>query len=253
MSAPTLPPATFGATTPTGEKAPRRGRRSAGPAPVATRLALPPSRRRPGRAAASAAVLAIGAAVGFVAFTQARDTSSVLVVARVVPAGTVLSRADLTVSQAKPDPALQLVPASALDSAVGQVTAVELRPGTTLSRGQLGGATTPTAGQRVIGLSLRPGLLPVRPLASGDRVELIETPDASGASGTRADAAASGTAGAAAGLAGPTAAVVTEVGRADSSGSVVVDVMVTEQVAPVVTAEAAAGRVALILQPRAVR
>lgn len=253
MTAPTLTPPVDGEAAPS-----RRGRRSAQPPAVASRLALPPTRRRPGRVAAGAAVLAVGAAVGALAAGQSNSSTAVLVVARQVPLGTALTRDDLSVARLKADPALSLIRASEVDQVLGKVTSVPLAAGTTLSMSELGGTDAPAAGHQVVGLALRPGLLPARRLVPGGNVVLVPAPDASGASAARSQpvtpATAAGGATTAAtpavgSLAASTPAVVTDVGAPDTSGTVVVDVEVPDTVAGAVAAEGAAGRVALTLAP----
>ncbi len=103
-----------------------------------------------------------------------------LVVAREVPAGHVVARADLTtVSVAGP---VTAVAAGHIDSVVGQTAAVDLLPNMLVQRSMLTRGSPIGAGQVKVGVAVKPGQSPADGLAAGDRVEVLQVPakDATG-------------------------------------------------------------------------
>jgi len=134
------------------------------------RLAHVARRRRPAVWALGLALICAGAALSAVITMAAADRVEVLSVVRPVAVGEVITSADLGVARVAADPQLDPIPASERDTVVGQLAAVDLRPGTLLTRNQLTSVAIPAAGQAVVGVPLRPGQLPARPLRPGDKV-----------------------------------------------------------------------------------
>jgi hypothetical protein len=165
----------------------------------------------------------------------------VLALARPVPAGEPISTADLAVAHVAADPALHPIPASEEGTVTGRLAAVDLRPGTLLTRDELSTVGIPAAGQALIGVSLKPGQLPARQLARGDRVLAVQTV------GQTPGQDPAGVKAAGAGL----PAVVGEVGAAASDGTAVVDLVVNQGDGPGLAQAASAGRLYLVLLPRA--
>jgi flagella basal body P-ring formation protein FlgA len=96
---------------------------------------LPTRQRRPGLVALAIALIVGLAALGMYLYQQAGAKTPVLVVAREVPAGHVVARADLTaVSVAGP---VTAVAAGHIDSVVGQTAAVDLLPNMLVQRSML--------------------------------------------------------------------------------------------------------------------
>ena len=139
-------------------------------------------------------------------------------------------------------PQLRPIPASQRENVIGQVAGVDLRPGTLLTRSQLTPVAIPAAGQALVGLALEPGKLPARRLQRGDRVLAVLTPG--DASATQPTTGQTGTDSA------TRSAVVVSSGTVSPDGSVAVDVVVNEADAAGLAADAAAGRVSLVLLPR---
>ena len=215
----------------------------AGPeAPVPLRETAVPTRRRRGLWAAGAALVAAGGLAAAVLVGRAGDRVEVLAVARPVPVGQVIGEADVAVARVAADPALHPVPASRRAEVVGRTAAVELRPGTLLTGGEVTDAAVPAAGEQVVGVAARPGQLPARGLRPADRVLVVPVPGDQGRGGaaTTGDMEPVGE---------PVPAWVVQVGPTDADGAMTVDVVVGEAVGPRVAALASTGRIALVLQP----
>lgn len=216
----------------------RDGQPSALSAPV--RGSMRP-RRRPALVALGLGLAAAGGVLTATVVAHAGGRMAVLALARDVPIGTVISRDDLTVARVAPDASLSPVPARLESTVVGQVAAVELRPGSLLTRGDITDTTLPAAGHQLVGVRLKAGQMPARTGAAGMRVLVVATPGDFGGTGAGSDQSASGSA-----LTIP--AVVVDVGSPASDGSVVVDLSVASAQGPQLAAIASTGRVAMIEQ-----
>jgi hypothetical protein len=101
--------------------------------------------------------------------------SQVLVVARPVQAGSVISASDLTTAGVAADHSVSGIPASAAGQVVGKVASDNLVPGTLLVRAEVGGGPSVPSGSSVVGLDLKPGMFPTA-LEPGDSVAVVSTP-----------------------------------------------------------------------------
>ncbi len=194
--------------------------------------------------AAGLILIAGGGAVAASAALSAGQKHAVLLLTRPVSAGRNLTADDVRSERIAADPGVDTVPADALESVVGQRTRVDLLPGSLLTRGSLGGADVPAAGQVLLGVSLKPGQLPGRPLSRGDRAELVTTQPAV----TTTDPGRGGTASRAA--SGPVVVTVDAQLPPAADGSVVVDLVVPPAAAAAAAQSAADGRLVLVLLPR---
>lgn len=136
------------------------------------RLPRPVRRRRPGLAALAVMLVVGSSAVSAGLVLNSGDTTSVLTVTRSVPAGQLLTAADLGTADIS-GTGLTAVAASTRDDVVGLTAAVDLLPGTLLSDAMLTRDAVPSRGQAVVGLSLKPGLLPEAELKPGTTVMLV--------------------------------------------------------------------------------
>lgn len=198
---------------------------------AALRLAPPPGRQRRWSLAVVGLLLTLGAALAFaVLWMNAGDRRPVLALARAVPAGEVITAADLQVVRVATDPGVAVVPSDRRGRVVGRTAGVELVAGSLLSEAQLGRPTAVGPGEAVVGLPLRSSHLPGR-LRPGDRVAVVDT----GVNGGRAGA------------------VVTEAkvlsATTTTDGNVLVSLVVAEPVAGPVTALVAAERARIFLLP----
>jgi hypothetical protein len=111
--------------------------------------------------------------------------TQVLVVARPVQAGSVISASDLTTAGVAADHNVSGIPASAASQAIGKVASDNLVPGTLLVRAEVGSGPSVPSGSSVVGLDLKPGMFPTS-LQPGDSVAVVSTPSqaSSSAGGT---------------------------------------------------------------------
>lgn len=204
-------------------------------------VAVVPAAFRPQRRVrhllAALALAGVGALAVYVAVGAATQTTSVVEVREGVARGEVITRADLSVVDVNAA-GLRTVPAARLNDLLGQRAAQPLFAGSLLSPDALSASVVPVDGQSLVGVALSSAQMPTEPLVAGDDVSVVATPnpnDASGQVPASPDA---------------TNATVANVGVADAQGLVTVDVLVPEGDAARLAAQAATGRVALVLQSR---
>ncbi|GIJ49363.1 hypothetical protein Val02_62490 [Virgisporangium aliadipatigenens] len=157
---------------------------------------------------------------------------------RAVPAGQVVTDADLTTVQVASASGLALLPASRRSDFVGRTAAVPLAANSLLVEGQLGPAAWPPAGQAVIAVLVKAGKAPAT-LAAGTNVVVLVAP----AAGQPATAASS-PADAAVQVRRATAMVVSAVPGEQEPGSQVVTLLLGAAAAE--TVAGAAGDVSLV-------
>ena len=200
-------------------------------------VAPPPKlRRRPILVAASVIAVCLGGLLGAFAWTATSNTRSVVAVRAPVERGALIGRQDLMTVQVGLDPALTPVPASDVETLVGQRAAVDMAAGTLVTRAQISTAVLPPRATSVVGVSLPAALLPGEPLVTGDRIRVVATP---GAGGDILD--------------GPPvtiSATVVGLHPDPDTGATVVSVQVPESQAAELAARAATGNVAIVLDSR---
>jgi Flp pilus assembly protein CpaB len=204
--------------------------------PVAAPLRAPRPRRRPGLLALGVALVALGALAAAWLVSTSSARIAVLVAARDVPYGTVLTDADLSSVEVAGTSGVAVIPAGERDRVVGRVAATTIVAGSLLAPAQLTAAAPPAPGEVLVGVPLKADRLPAGGLTPGDRILIVETPGVDGDPPT-----------------GPPetlAATVVRVGPADLNGVSVLDVTVAAGDGPALASRAATGRIALVLLPR---
>lgn len=214
------------------------------PQPVAAPRMLRQRRRRPGLIALSVALIAVGGLSGAVLYTSSGQRTSVVVVARDVPIGAQITKADLTEASLALDPAVKSIKASAEKNLVGQRAAVDLKAGSLLAPSQVTRKTLVGPDEQLVGVSLKPSQLPATELVPGQKVLIVSTPDPNAVTtpgkANPADAPPQTLA----------ATVVTVGNPATGTGIVVVDVAVPSGDGPALASRVATGNVALIVASR---
>lgn len=205
--------------------------------PVAAPLRAPRPRRRPGLLALGVALVAVGALAAAWLVSASSARVAVLVAARDVPYGTVLTDADLSSVEVAGTGGVAVIPAGERDRVVGRVAATTIVAGSLLAPAQLTAAAPPAPGEVLVGVPLKADRLPAGGLAPGDRILIVETPGVDGDPPTGPPATL--------------AATVVRVGPADLDGVSVLDVTVAAGDGPALAARSATGRIALVLLPRA--
>ncbi|MEX2290828.1 MAG: SAF domain-containing protein [Mycobacteriales bacterium] len=200
---------------------------------------MPVRRRRP-LLAAVAVMLVVGcAAVSASLVLASEDSLSVLTVTRPVPAGQVLTAADLGTATISGS-GLTALDASSRDEVVGLTAAVDLLPGTLLSDAMVTPDPVPGPGQAVVGLSLKPGLLPDAELRAGSFVMVVRLAAPTGSPGTAARDQAGDQ------ILVPRARVLSETSDPTTGGRLV-SLVLERSAAADVTRAAAAGTVSLVV------
>ncbi|WP_239312311.1 SAF domain-containing protein [Frankia sp. Cj3] len=205
MTAPSSAPRTAGA---------ERGARRAGGIPAA-RLTGGPRRRRRLPYLLLGVVLVVGCATaGLLAGARVGSRTAVLVLARPVTVGHVLSAADVREARISAD-GLDTIPAGSKDTVLGKPVAYSLPAGTVLSRAAVGAAQVPPPGEAIAAVALKAGQFPTG-LSAGSRVAVIVAP------------ASSAVLTASAGAARSWPATVVAVAAQDTGQTTVVSVQLTE-------------------------
>ena len=215
------------------DRAPRRGGDGAAGLP-AVRLGSLPRRRRPGMIALAFALVGAGVLASATLYQRVNRQIPVLLVTAPVPAGDVITAADLATATVAAGPGIRLIPAGQLPRVIGLVAAGPLQPGTLLAPSQLTSALPPAAGQVIVPVPVKPSMLPASGLAGGDQVEVVPVAGAQPAA-----------------LGRPVSAIVQAVTRTpDQDGSDVIDLLVASRSGPALARQAASGQLALVVTHR---
>jgi hypothetical protein len=197
---------------------------------------IPVLRRRrnvPGAVLGALVVVVCAFAVGAWASSVGQRTA-VLVVARDVPAGAVITASDLTSAGVAAGHSVTAIPASDSAQVVGRVAAERLAAGTLLVRAELATGPLVPSGSAVVGLALKPGMFPAA-LEPGERTTLVITPTQSGGTGgSGGSVLVSG-------------ATVSQMQASPDGQSTLVSVVVPASDAPAVAAAGAQGSVSLVV------
>ncbi|MGY4898622.1 SAF domain-containing protein [Micromonospora aurantiaca (nom. illeg.)] len=195
--------------------------------------------RRSGRRVAAGVLLVLATVVTFWQVDLRRHAEErFLAVARPVPAGAVISDADVRVVRVANPSGLALVGADRRDEVVGRTAAVPLVAGSLVVSSQVGPPAWPPAGQAVIAVAVNAGRAPAG-LAAGARVVVLVA-----ATGGADQAGGTPPSGQTAGARRAVATVVSATAGADQVGSLVVTLLLAAQEAEAVAA--ASGDVALV-------
>jgi hypothetical protein len=151
----------------------------------------PPARWRAARLSRRVPYLLLGvilvvacAAAAVVVSTRLGDRQPVLMLARPVSVGQLLSTPDLRRVSMPIDSGFEVIPVTESSTVLGRPVAYSLPAGTLLTRVVLGASAMPPTGQAVVGVGLAAGQFPPG-LALGSRVAvLVSATNAPGASGS---------------------------------------------------------------------
>jgi hypothetical protein len=185
-------------------------------------------------------MLVVGCAAVSASLVLASDDAlSVLTVSRRVPAGQVLTAADLGTATISGS-GLTALDASSRGEVVGLTAAVDLLPGTLLSGAMVTRDPVPGPSQAVVGLSLKPGLLPDAELRAGSFVMVVRLAAPTGSPGTAAPDGAGDQ------ILVPRARVLSETSDPTTGGRLI-SLVLERSAAADVTRAAAAGTVSLVV------
>ena len=199
-------------------------------------------------AVVSIAVVATCSALFALLYAHSSRLVSDIAVTRQVTQGETIEGSDLRQVDVALSGGVSAVPVSEADQVIGRPAAVTLPPGTLLSPADVGGSPALSSGQSVVGMDLKPGMLPASGVQPGESVLVVLT-DPAGTPVTQTGSAQSGKAATPDPSAGVTAATVVGVDTSpgdSGAGDVVVSVQVPVESAPLVAGWSAAGQVALV-------
>ena len=198
-----------------------------------------PRRRRPAMVALGVALVGAGVLGGAALYQHVNRQVPVLVMSSAVPAGSVITSADLSTVTVAAGPGIQLIPARQEGQVVGLVAATNLQPGALLAASDLTRSLPPGPGQMLVPVAFKPSQLPASGLGAGDHVVVVWAPSGSASSGASAPAGRNYD------------AVVEDVtGGPDQDGLDVVDLLVASANGPGLAREAASGDVVLTVASR---
>jgi SAF domain len=189
-------------------------------------------RNVPGAVPGALAVVVCAFAVGAWASSVGQRTA-VLVVAKDVPAGAVITGSDLTSAGVAAGHSVVAIPASDSAQVVGRVAAERLVAGTLVVRAELATGPLVPAGSSVVGLALKPGMFPAG-LEPGDRTAVVVTPTNSGSGSSGGSVLVGG-------------ATVSQMGPSPDGQSTLVSVVVPSSDAGAVASAGAQGSVSLVV------
>jgi len=201
-----------------------------------------PRRRRPGMIALAVALVGAGILASAALYQREDHQVPVLLVTADVPAGAVITAADVGTASVAAGPGVTVIPASQLRRVIGLTAATSLRPGSLLAPAELTTAVPPVRGQVLVPVAIRSSGLPASGLAPGDHVVVVPTAGSAGSGAGGAGAAA---------LTSPVAGVVEAVtGAPDQDGDDVVDLLVVAGSGADLAEQAATGDIALYVTSR---
>lgn len=215
----------------------QRSAAAAGPlsgGPVATPV-VPRGKRRWGVMAGGACLALVGGLAATWLAAGAGDRDAVLVLARDLPAGTVLAAGDVVEALVAVDAGVATVAADDVSSVLGMVAVSALPQGSVLAPGDLVASGPPQAGEVVVPLPVPGTGMPAGGLRPGDKLLVVDTPPAQ-ADPTPGDPQVF-------------AVTVVTVGAPDVNGVSVVDVVAAQSDGAQVAKRAATGRFVLLVQP----
>lgn len=207
--------------------------------PVEPAATPPPKpRRRAWQVATAVALGACGAIGGTLAWTSTSAMTSVLVARESLHRGDVISAESFTTARTYDDAALDPVTPAELADLVGGRLSLDVAAGSIVTRAAVAGFEPTQAGKLLVGVRLDTAHAPGSPLLVGDGVLAVVTPP-SGGGGAADDA-----------IPASAHAEVASVAVDPETGETIVDLLVSEADGPMVAANAAAGNVAVLLEPR---
>jgi hypothetical protein len=198
-------------------------------------------------AVASFLVVATCAALFALIYVHSSRLVAVIGVDRSVPQGQTVEVGDLRQVDVSLAAGVEVVPVTDASQVIGKRASVTLLAGTLLSPSDVESVWQLAAGQAVVGVDLKPGMMPATGVVPGETVLVVLTsPSGTAISST----ASSGTSGSGSSVPPSVIATATVVGDASDdsgSGATVVSVEVPLAVAPLVADSSAAGQAALVL------
>lgn len=202
---------------------------------VGERLPKSRRRRRPAVTALGLFLVVLFATVSAGLVVRGEHDVSVLALARSVPAGQEITAGDLRVARISGS-GISALAATSMGAVVGETAMSNLPVGTLLTVGMLSRSPVPLAGQQLVAVSFKAGMVPTE-VTTGRDVSLVAIASAVGGKVPSGPAVVVASA--------PVLSVTTD----PSTGAVVLSVQVTDAAAPRVAQLAAVGGLSVTLLP----
>lgn len=146
------------------------------------RVALPTRQRRPGYVALALTLIVGLAGVGAWLYSEAGQTTPVVVMVGEVPAGHRVDRDD--VSTVDVAGSVTAIGGDRLSEVVGMTAAVHLLPNMLVQRSMVTGEQPLSSGEAAVGVAVRGGQLPAEGVAAGELVAVLRIPVTGSAAAT---------------------------------------------------------------------
>jgi hypothetical protein len=205
-------------------------------------------------AVASLVVVVTCAALFAVIYVHSSRLVAVIGVARQVPQGQIVEVTDLRQVDVSLAGGVDVVPVADASEVIGKQASVTLLAGTLLSPSDVGTTRKLPAGQAIVGVDLKPGMMPAGGVVAGETVLVVLTTPAGTALSGATSSATSGSGGPRSASSGQKAVIATAtvIGVDNSpndggSGDAVVSLDVPLAEAPLVADSSATGQAALVL------
>ncbi len=137
------------------------------------RLSSGTYRRRPWQIGLGVALVVLCGAIGATVFQSSAKRVSVVIAAQDLPAGTVLTPADLATGSLPTNDNITAMSESGASVLVGQQLAVPATRGQLMVRAMVSSNPPLSAGSQVVGVLLKGDQIPSVPIVVGDRVQVI--------------------------------------------------------------------------------
>lgn len=184
----------------------------------------------------AAVLIVLGIVVGYILITNASNATAVWVAKTPIVRGHTIVQDDLTTMNITAGQDSKAIPQSKVDQIIGKIATTDLPAGSLVTPSSISDRLGVPSGKALVGLTLGPGKVPAQTLHAGDNVVLVPVP-AQGAAPVDVTAAQT------------IPAVVSQIRPVPNTNDVVVDVYVSNQVAPTVASKGAAGGLSLYLAP----
>ncbi|WP_146048049.1 MULTISPECIES: SAF domain-containing protein [unclassified Microbacterium] len=196
------------------------------------------TRRRAPVIAAGVVLVVVGTLTSVVLLTSAGNSVTVFITGSEVLRGEPIDSSMLREMQIGRDQSLDVFTIDDASRVVGRYASVDLPAGSLLTTANTAEEVGVPTGQSLVGVPLGPGQMPASRIVAGDHVRLVATQllDASGRPTSDANAL-------------PVEAIVAAVAADDTGTLTIVDVLVPTTAAASLASRAAAGTLALVLDP----
>ena len=209
--------------------------------PAQTDRSAPPpvrTRRRVPVIAAGVVLIVVGTLASAVLLNSAGNSMTVFITGGEVLRGELIDSSMLREMQIGADQSLDVFTIDDASRVVGRYASVDLPAGSLLTTANTAEEVGVPTGQSLVGVPLGPGQMPASRIVAGDHVRLVATQllDASGRPASDANAL-------------PVEAIIAAVTADDTGTLTIVDVLVPTTAAASLASRAAAGTLALVLDP----